>query len=44
MLLTEADRILKSIYLRLVEDALNDKPLPTAEEIVMETIEQISKQ
>jgi hypothetical protein len=44
MFLIEADKILKSIYLRLVEDILNDKPLPTAEEITMETIEQISKQ
>ena len=44
MLLTEVDKILKSIYLRFVEDVLNDKPLPTAEEITMETIEQISKQ
>lgn len=43
MLLTEADRILKSIYLRLVEDVLNDKPLPTVEELAMETIEQISE-
>lgn len=43
MLLIEADKILKSIYLRFVEDVLNDKPLPTAEEIAMETIEKISE-
>jgi hypothetical protein len=43
MLLIEADKILKSIYLRLVEDVLNDKPLPTAEEIAIKTIEQISE-
>ena len=44
MVLIEANRILKSIYLQLVEDVLNNKPLPTAEEIAMKTIEQISKQ
>lgn len=44
MLLFEADRILKSIYLQLIEDALNDEPLPTAEEIAAKTLEQISEQ
>lgn len=43
MFLIEADKILKSIYLQFIEDVLNDKPLPTAEEIVMETIEKISE-
>ena len=43
MFLIEANRILKSIYLQLINDVLNDKPLPTAEEIAMETIEKISE-
>ena len=43
MLLTEADRILKSIYLQMVKDILNDKPLPTAEEIAIETIEKVQE-
>ena len=43
MRLIEVDRILKSIYLQMVTDVLNDKPLPTAEEIALKTIEKIQE-
>ena len=43
MHLIEADSMLKSIYLQIIKDILNDKPLPTAEEIALKTIEEIQK-
>lgn len=43
MRLIEANRMLKSIYLQMVKDILNDKPLPTAEEIALKTIEKIQE-
>lgn len=43
MRLIEMDRMLKSIYLQMVKDILNDKPLPTAEEIALKTIEKIQE-
>lgn len=44
MRLIEVDRMLKSIYLQMVKDVLNDKPLPSAEEIALKTIEKIQEQ
>ena len=44
MRLIEMDRMLKSIYLQMVKDVLNDKPLPTAEEIALKTIEKVQEQ
>lgn len=44
MRLIEANRMLKSIYLQMVKDILNNKPLPTAEEIALKTIEKIQEQ
>ena len=43
MRLIEIDRMLKSIYLQMVKDVLNNKPLPTAEEIALKTIERIEE-
>ena len=42
--LVEIDRMLKSIYLQMVEDVLNGKPLPTAEEIAIQTLERIHEE
>ena len=44
MWLTEADRMLKLVYLRLVEDILNDNPPPTIEEIMLEMAEDETEQ
>jgi hypothetical protein len=44
MKIIEIDRMLKSMYLQMVDDVLNDKPLPTAEEIALKTIEKIQEQ
>ena len=44
MKIIEIDRMLKSIYLQMVNDVLNNKPLPTAEEIALKTIERIEEQ
>ena len=43
MYLTEANFLLKKIYLELVEDALQGKELPTAEEKAEEFITQLEK-
>ena len=43
MRLIEIDRMLKSIYLQMVKDVLNNKTLPTAEEIALKTIERIEE-
>ena len=42
--LVEIDRMLKLIYLQMVKDVLNDKPLPTAEEIALKTCERIHEE
>ena len=42
--LVEINRMLKLIYLQMVKDVLNDKPLPTAEEIAMQTLERIHEE
>ena len=44
MRLIEIDRMLKSMYLQMVKDVLNNKPLPTAEEIALKTIEKMQEQ
>jgi hypothetical protein len=44
MKVMEIDRMLKSIYLQMVTDVLNNKPLPSAEEIALKTIEKVQEQ